>query len=169
MRRLLAVALLAALAACARDSESYADHQRPVVLMERFPSYATESEIARRFFPGRPLRTVVRENLARSKDIPQFTLVELTAAPYVDRGFNGGLMLQFLNDRLASVWFFTQDVDGYVAALRRSGVDVRTMRTVGDANPAIVAYTDHGGRRCVMWQDVRLAQQQMRWVDRYAK
>lgn len=164
-----AVALLVALCtiACTRDSESYTDRQHPVALMGQFPSYCSEEELTRRF-TGAPLRTVVRENLARSATVPAFTLVELTAAPYTHLGFSGGLMFEFLNDRLASVSFFTQDLDGYVAALKRNGVDVRSALTAG-VNPVIVARADQQGRRYVRWQDARLEQQKARWVERYSR
>jgi hypothetical protein len=55
---------------------------------------------------------------------PQFDILRVSVPGYVHLGCRGEIELRFVNDRLSSVWFYPDDVDGYPAALAHNGLKV---------------------------------------------
>jgi len=136
--------------------------------MDRFPSYASEREVSR-LLSGTAIQTVIRSGLPPSDKRPPFNIVELSVHDFSHLGFQGELRLEFFNDRLPSVWFYPTKFDAYLVELKRRGVAVGTIgKDVSDRNPSIFAYHDDRNQRYVGWADVRLLQQNQRWIERYS-
>ena len=85
-------------------------------------------------------------------------------------GCDGELVLLYFNNRLQSTWFYSNDINEYLAHLKENGVPQIAEK---DKFP-ISQYArmwwhkDFRDRPYVAWEDVRLSEEQAKWISRYS-
>jgi hypothetical protein len=172
MRRgILYLALAAALTvgACAEQKDSYTHVQNPPApLLGSFESYASPSEV-RKLLPNQLVVTVVEDSKLPADDMrPRFDVLDLRIEDFEHLGHRGELRAHFLNERLLGTWFYPDSYDTYIAALRRAGLSPVSENTRVGRYTDLWTYRDFEDRSYVAWEDIRLADEQRRWIMRYS-
>lgn len=149
-------------------------------LMGSFRSYDSEDQVAQQIARGGQEPAVERIHVEGTSNYPPYKLDTLKAMEFVHRGQSGRLILDFFNDRLASVTFQPDDPKAYLRLLERTGVKFkrevlsRWAQEEGNLRIStnIIYATSKVGRTLdtppyVRWEDRRLTAQSRQWYDDY--
>jgi hypothetical protein len=112
---------------------------------------------------------VVREanRLGPNDSRPTYEVVSFTVHDFTHLKHHGELEISFFNNRLLETTFFPQDIDGYLMALKETGLTVsKEPQLRGDT--WVMTFEAHDGRRYVRWADRRLDDEHTRWIGRYS-
>lgn len=77
-----------------------------------------------------------------------------------DRGEDGTLRLEFLNDRLMAAWFFPDNPAAYAIPLQEV--------PQSDSATKLRRGKDHRGKDYLIWEDERLRQEFFDWIKKYS-
>jgi len=147
--------------------ESFTERLPGEVMLPGFVSYASRAEVLAVL--GREVTLhVVEDSPGVADGRPPFAIFTVDAQPMSCFGQRGFLRVSFFNDRLVEAWFYADDPDALLAAMREPGLVFDRVEPVKHGSVRIVARHDAAGRRYVNWQDVRLADQLRRWIMRYS-
>jgi len=134
------------------------------------PSYSTFAEV-KELLQLRDDQIEVLENSQSPQGArrPQFNIFTIKLENIEIAGYRGDLALSFFNDRLESTWFYPEDFEGFANSLDldRSALESR-QGVMKKPFTRMWIYTDFQQKPYIGWEDVRLSQQKMDWIDRYA-
>lgn len=158
------------LSGCGREAvDAYARVEADrTPLIDGFESYATAAEVRHKLEQSRAVPAVVEDSRLPAGDTrPRFDVLVLEVRGFSHLGHVGDLKLAFLNDRLAATQFFPRKPDSYLKALQAHGESVSEAASVR-GNTSLVTYTAYDGRQYVRWSDVRIDEEQKRWIMKYS-
>lgn len=139
-------------------------------LIDQIQSYVTVENFLRQL-DARSLTYELKRPKATNSSTashPPFRVTTVKIDRFSDLGYTGELYVAFFNDRLASVRFYTLDIDGYRGQLlSQKGIDILTGPFVFGST-RIWSATDHMGKMYIGWEDVRLAEEFDLWIKRYS-
>jgi hypothetical protein len=136
--------------------------------METFASYSTTAEVRQQHFEGVKWTTLSYEEFPTGSQRPAFTILTVEIPAHTHLNQTGELRLRFVNDRLATTWFYPQDPTGYFAALVDKGVDLRPgEELLLEPSTPVWSARDYQGRSLVGWSDTRLQREERRWRMKY--
>ncbi len=165
--RFAAFALILIAGGC--GSESFTDIEKErAPLIAGLESYASRAEVLPKLTEG--VETKVVEDIARNKNAsqPPHKVYAVKLLTYEHLRQPGQLLLTFFNDRLMQVAFYPENFDDYVAALRASGVALRTGNELVVGHTTIWIGKDFDNVPFIGWADERLRAQQRRWLSKYS-
>jgi hypothetical protein len=166
----LVVALLVAVA-CHDDPEVYTSIEAvKSPLIGDLTSYMTPDQASTRLPSDILPWEIVEESKPPARDTrPPYDILTVTVRGFKYLAQNGELRMTFFNRRLASTWFFPQDGQTFLEALRLHGIDL-----IDTQEDSVAPYTriwtakTYQGKMYVAWEDTRLRRQSNRWIGRYA-
>jgi hypothetical protein len=166
MRQFFIGFILLFLAGCGSESFTEIEKDR-APLIAGFESYASREEVMPKL-PGSEVKVV--ENTARNKagSQPPYQVYAVKVTSYEHLKQPGQLLITFFNNRLMQVAFYPEHLDEYVAALRASGVDIKTGSERVTGHTTIWIGSDFDNKQYIGWADDRLRKQQRRWLSKYA-
>jgi hypothetical protein len=165
----LALTAILTVGACTEPKDSYTHVQSPPAsLLGSFESYASPSEVRKLLASQLVIAVVEDSKLPADDSRPRFDVLELRIENYEHLGHRGELRVQFLNERLLSTWFYPDSYDSYIATLRRSGLTPVSVTTRVGQYTDLWTYRDFEDRPYVAWEDIRLADEQRRWIMKYS-
>jgi hypothetical protein len=148
-------------------SESFTESEKDrAQLMNGFESYASRDEVMAKLNRGDAVKSVEQSSKHKSGQPPY--QIYSARLPYEDRKEPGELLITFFNNRLMQMSFYPENLDRYLAALRSSGIELRTGSEVKNGHTAIWIGQDFDNKNYVGWADDRLRAQQRRWLSRYS-
>jgi hypothetical protein len=154
-------------AACSSESFTEAENPR-ASLFPGFESYASRAEVAPKLPAGAEKKIVEETVLAGDGSKPPYRIHVLQVAPYQHLAEPGVLLLTFYNDRLLQTAFYPEQLENYLANLKKSGTDLRFGRELVNGNTIIWIGIDFDNKHYIGWADRRLREQQRRWLARYS-
>lgn len=159
--------MVSCIAAC--GSESFTEIESPrAPLFPGYESYASREEVIPKLPRHAEKRVVDETSLVNDGAKPPYRIYTLRIAPYAHLNQLGALVITFYNDRLLQTAFYPEKLDAYVAALKKSGTEVRFGRELIRGHTTIWIGTDFDNKQYVGWADKRLREQQRRWLARYS-
>jgi hypothetical protein len=167
LRQMLVSLLSVLLASCGSESFTEIEKDR-APLIAGLESYASREEVMSKFPRDTEIKVV--EDIARNKkdSQPPHRVYAVKLMSYEHLKKPGQLLLTFFNDRLMQIAFYPEKFDEFVAALRASGVDVKTGTELIVGHTTIWLGSDYDNKPYVGWADDRLRAQQRRWLSKYA-
>lgn len=165
--RWTAVLLLAViLAACGSETFTEIEKDR-TPLIGGLESYATREEIMAKLPQA---ETQVTEDTSRHKpgSQPPYQVYVVKVLSYEHLKHSGYLLITFFNDRFMQAAFYPDRLDSYIAALRASGVAVKTGSEYISGHATVWIGSDFDNKPYIGWADDRLRAQQRRWLSKYS-
>ena len=135
-----------------------------------FPSYSSFAEV-KKLLQLRDDQVEALENSQspQTSRRPPFNIYTIDVENLEIEGYQGKLRLSFFNDRLQSTWFYPENFEGLVNSLHFDRSVLESGQGVMKKPfTRIWIYTDFQQKPYIGWEDVRLSQQKMDWIDRYA-
>jgi hypothetical protein len=168
LKRVVYCGLLACfIAAC--GSESFTETESPrAPLFPGFESYASREEVATRLPAEAKQRTLEEIALGGEDSKPPYRIRIMEIAPVRDLNEPGALLLTFYNDRLLQTAFYPDSLEQYLAALKRSGTELKFGRELVNGHTVLWIGSDFDNRYYIGWADRRLREQQRRWLARFS-
>ena len=111
------------LLACDRNETFIERGDGAPLMFGAFESYATE-RLVRSTLASLPIEVLERSGLPKGDRRPTITIVTLCVPHYRHVGSFGELRLTLFNDRLMTAFFYPQDIQAYVSALKSRGIDL---------------------------------------------
>ncbi len=101
---------------------------------------------------------------------PPFHIDILVVNEYIHLGHTGKLKCVFFNDRLQETIFYPNDTLSYLNILKdKKNVDMMKNNEIKySTNIKILKKSTRDGSICIVWQDIRLWQEQKTWIMRYS-
>ena len=107
--------------------------------------------------------------LPASDPRPRLDIVAVSVSGYEHMSVKGTLRLRFLNDRLASTWFYPVDSKLYLQSASILNLSFTPNPTrIPDTNTEIWSSTDYMGYSYWAWEDITLSKEEFDWISRYA-
>lgn len=152
-----------------RPHETVAKSALPTPLYAGFNSLQTvdsvTAELDRR---GLPWEKTGESKLPNGDTRPEYSFVAITSTRFLNNEFLGAMTFTFFNDRLMEMKFLPENVADFQRAIsEESGVDLKKGRLVLPFTE-IREFIDNETRSGVMWRDIRLQEEQQRWIARYS-
>lgn len=165
--RFAGMMLAVAIAACSSESFTEVEKDR-APLINGLESYSTREEIMAKL--PREAETKVTEDIARHKpgSQPPYQVYAVKVSSYEHLKHSGYLLLTFFNNRFMQAAFYPDKLDSYIAALRASGVAVKTGSEYISGHTTVWIGSDFDNRPYIGWADDRLRAQQRRWLSKYS-
>lgn len=150
-------------------SESFTEVERTrSLLLPGFVSYSSRKEIASKLPPQSEIKVIEETSLAKDNSIPPYRIHTVSVSPYTHLDQRGKLLITLYNDRLLQTAFYPENIDEYVAALKKSGTAVAFGQELVSGHTTIWIGIDFDNNHYVGWADKRLREQQRRWLARYS-
>lgn len=167
MRQILIGFILVFLAGCGSESFTEIEKDR-APLVAGLLSYASRDEVMPRLSGESEVKVVedVTRNKTKSQPPYQVYAVKLTSYELLNQP--GQLLVTFFNNRLMQVAFYPAKFNDYVAALRASGVDIKTGQELVTGHTTMWLGSDFDNIPYVGWADERLRKEQRRWLSKYS-
>lgn len=107
---------------------------------------------------------------SQEENRPPFNITTVKIMGFSHLGYTGELLVEFFNDRLVGVRFFTSSVDAYKRQLLfQERLDLLAQPEIlSSKNTRVWSATDYAGRAYIGWEDIRLAKEMEIWIKRYS-
>lgn len=158
--------MLLALSGCGSEDYTAVEKNRSE-LFPGFESYAAWEDVKSSLPPDVEAKVAEDTTLGQGKSAPPYKAYAVSLSPYSHLELRGRLLITFFNDRLMTTAFYPDNLDDYLAALRKSGVAVEFSQELSRNNTMIWIGTDFDHKQYVGWADKRLRDQQRRWLANY--
>lgn len=171
MKRLLfrwAAVLILTMIFAACNSETFTEIEKDrTPLIGGLESYSTREDIMAKLPQA---ETKVLEDTSRHKpgSQPPYQVYVVKVLSYEHLKHSGYLLLTFFNDRFMQAAFYPDRLDSYIAALRASGVAVKTGSEYITGHTTVWIGSDFDNKPYIGWADDRLRAQQRRWLSKYS-
>lgn len=105
-----------------------------------------------------------------SKGRPPFDLYTIKIKSYSHLGFSGEVYIDFFNNRLSGITFYSSDVEKYFEALKNSA----GIKLDDKQEAKLPPYTyvrlavDYRGKKYIGWSDIRLDREISLWIRKYS-
>lgn len=164
-RSLFAICLVV-IAACGSETFTEIEKDR-APLIGGLESYSTREEIRAKLPQA---ETKVTEDTSRHKpgSQPPYQVYVVKVSSYQHLKHSGYLLLTFFNNRLMQAAFYPDNLNDYIAALRTSGVPVKTGSEHTAGHTVVWIGSDFDNKPYIGWADDRLRAQQRRWLSKYS-
>jgi hypothetical protein len=161
----IVVALI--VSACSPPEDFTTVASDPERLLGGLMSYSAPEDVRRAL--GNPEWTVREESrLAPNDRRPPYSFLSVVIRPYEDKGDRGELLLTFFNSRLMSTVFYPHNPAAYRARLEEFPSRDNLRGELRSRHLRVWSAVDYGQREYFLWGDVRLLEQQTRWIMRYS-
>ncbi|MBM4263960.1 MAG: hypothetical protein FJ145_21385 [Deltaproteobacteria bacterium] len=166
VRWVLAIVLVV-IAACSSETFTEIEKDR-APLIGGLESYSTRDEIIAKLPPQ--AETKVIEDTSRHKpgSQPPYQVYVVKVSSYEHLKHSGYLSLTFFNNRFMQAAFYPDKRNDYIAALRASGVAVKTGTEYITGHTVVWIGSDFDNKPYIGWADDRLRAQQRRWLSKYS-
>ncbi len=134
------------------------------------PSYSSFAEVKELLkLPDDQVDVLSDRKSRQTSRRPQFNTFRIKVKNLEIVGYKGDLVLTFFNDRLESTWFYPEEFEGFV---NNNNLDRSTLESgegiMKKPFTRMWINTDLQQKLYIGWEDVRLSQQTMEWIKRYA-
>lgn len=153
-------------AACSAETFTEIEKDR-APLIGGLESYSTREEIMAKLPKA---ETKVAEDTARNKpgSQPPYQVYAVKVLSYEHLKHSGYLLVTFFNNRFMQAAFYPDKLDSYIAALRASGVAVKTGSEYISGHTTVWIGSDFDNKPYIGFADDRLRAQQRRWLSKYS-
>lgn len=157
---------------CSSDPSSFVGRvKEPAMLIDNFSSYQSIDEVKKRLEQVALLWQVREDShLGQEDRRPLFDIYAVSVKGYTHLSCAGELLLFFFNNRLMETRFFPDNPSEYLSSLERYSkitLQERSEVLVTQYVRVWLAY-DYTKRQYVGWQDIRLGEEQQRWIKNYS-
>jgi hypothetical protein len=167
--------------ACKTEKDSFTKVESETSqLINGLKSYSSVSEVINNFFTDSDTTILFNSRLPDGDRRPPYNIIIISISNYDHLNENGELELYFFNDRLMSTTFYPDSITYYVEELKKNNVDFNVDLIEEDLlkntlKVNISSYTEislgknyQKNKYYVCWVDVRLVQEEIRWISKYA-
>lgn len=166
-----AVLVLGGVLGCGED-DIFNNVTQATPLVEGFISRQKTADVESALRRAGLIITVLEEgsgNAPQSKARPALSIRVLRASPFRLWDLVGDLRLEFINEELASTWFYPRDPAQFRTELRRRGLSVDRSRPLRlGSTTELRTGVDFSGAEYWAWEDVLLRAAVERWIKQNA-
>jgi hypothetical protein len=172
MKKFIFILLFIAFQLGCGDNVTYTDVvDKPTLLIADIKSYQSIEYTKNQLVHGGYEWIVKEDSKSPQYDSrPPFDILTISIKKYNYLGFSGELVLNFFNNRLMSTWFYPDDISSFFKKLKiQLGTDMMSQSEI-----TFGKYTkmwkdkDYQDRIYIGWHDIRLIEENNRWISRYS-